>query len=227
MKITDVTLTFFAWEGLPSISYGLTIHSRGGSTVLALLTILTDEGVVGHSLLGSAIRSAEVDGRLLIQVLKPLLLGQDPLDREHIGQKLWANARATSVRVVGAVDTALWDLAGKAASMPIHQLLGSYRHALPAYVSSPLYQSEGEYSDEALRYKSQGIQAYKVHAPHPWTKDISVCESVRKAVGSDFRLMLDATGSYDYATALRVGRALEELRFYWFEDPLSDWDIYN
>jgi L-alanine-DL-glutamate epimerase-like enolase superfamily enzyme len=227
VKITDVTLTFFSWDGLPSISYGLTIHSRGGSSLLALLTILTDEGVTGYSLLGSAIRSAEVDGRLLIRILKPILIGQDPLDRERIGQKLWASARATSVRVVGAVDTALWDLAGKAANMPIHQLLGSYRHSLPAYVSSPLYSSDREYCDEAVRYKSQGIQAYKIHAPHPWATDISVCESVRKAVGSDLRLMLDATGSYDYPTALRVGRALEELRFYWFEDPLSDWDIYN
>lgn len=227
MKITDVTLTFFAWEGLPKISYGLTIHSHGGSSLLALLTISTDEGITGHSLLGSAIRSADVDGRLLIQILKPTLLGQDPLDRERLGQKLWASARATSVRVVGAVDIALWDLAGKAGNMPIHQMLGSYRHSIPAYASSPVLKSESEYCEEAQRFKSNGVQAYKIHAPHPWTKDVLVCQSVRRAVGSDFRLMLDATGSYDYPTALRVGRALEELNFYWFEDPLSEWDIYN
>jgi L-alanine-DL-glutamate epimerase-like enolase superfamily enzyme len=227
MKITDVTLTFFTWEGLPQISYGLMIPALGGTSLLALLTIVTDDGVTGNSFLGSAVRSADIDGHLLIRILKPLLVGQDPLDRERIGQKLWANVRATSVRVVGAVDVALWDLAGKAANMPIHQVLGSYRHSIPAYASSPAYNSESEYCEEALRCISQGVQAYKIHARHPWTKDISICRSVRKAVGGEYCLMFDATWSYDYPTALRVGRALEELDFYWFEDPLSEWDIYN
>jgi L-alanine-DL-glutamate epimerase-like enolase superfamily enzyme len=227
MKITDVTLTCFSWEGLPQISYGSTIQPPGGSSLLALLTIVTDEGVTGNSFLGSAIRRADIDGHLLIQNLKPLLVGQNPLDRERIGQKLWASVRATSVRVVGAVDVALWDLAGKAANMPIHQMLGSYRRSIPAYTSSPAYNSESEYCEEALRCKSLGVQAYKIHVPRPWTKDVSVCQSVRKSVGSKYRLMLDATWSYDYPTALRVGRALEELQFYWFEDPLPEWNIYN
>jgi L-alanine-DL-glutamate epimerase-like enolase superfamily enzyme len=50
---------------------------------------------------------------------------------------------------------------------------------------------------------------------------------VRKAVGDDFRLMLDSTWSYDYQDALRVGRAIEEMGYYWYEDPLADEDIYN
>ena len=50
---------------------------------------------------------------------------------------------------------------------------------------------------------------------------------MRKAVGDDFRLMLDSTWSYDYTDALRVGRAIEEMGYYWYEDPMSDEDIYN
>ena len=54
-----------------------------------------------------------------------------------------------------------------------------------------------------------------------------MCIAVRKAVGDDYRLMLDPTWSYTYTDAVRVGRAIEELGFHWYEDPLADEDIYN
>jgi len=50
---------------------------------------------------------------------------------------------------------------------------------------------------------------------------------VRKAVGDDYTVMLDSTWSYRYEEALRVGRAIEEMNFYWYEDPLADQDLYN
>ncbi|MCC2636037.1 MAG: mandelate racemase/muconate lactonizing enzyme, partial [Ramlibacter sp.] len=69
--------------------------------------------------------------------------------------------------------------------------------------------------------------AYKIHPPQAWREDIRVCEAVRKAVGDDYLLMLDAAWSYDYPAALRVGLAAQELGYYWYEDPLADNDIYN
>jgi L-alanine-DL-glutamate epimerase-like enolase superfamily enzyme len=81
--------------------------------------------------------------------------------------------------------------------------------------------------DQAQAFKAAGWQAYKIHPPRVPEHDIRVCEAVRKAVGDDYRLMLDSTWSYDYTDALRVGRAIEEMGYYWFEDPLSDEDIYN
>ena len=57
--------------------------------------------------------------------------------------------------------------------------------------------------------------------------NIKVCAAVRKAVGDDYPLMLDATWGYDYPTAVRVGRAIQDLGFYWFEDPLSEWNIHG
>jgi L-alanine-DL-glutamate epimerase-like enolase superfamily enzyme len=57
--------------------------------------------------------------------------------------------------------------------------------------------------------------------------DVAVCAAVRKAVGDDNRLMLDATWSYRYDQALRVGRAIEDLGFYWYEDPLADDDLFG
>jgi len=84
MKITDVTLTLFAWPGIPSTTYGRHTGQFGGDGQLGLLTLATDAGVEGHAFLGSAMRGAHLDGASLIEVLKPVVLGQDPLDRERL-----------------------------------------------------------------------------------------------------------------------------------------------
>jgi len=227
MKITDVALTLFAWDDIPATSYGGHTGKFSGSTRLGLLKISTDEGVEGHAFLGSAFYAADMDGAGLIRYLKPILMGQDPLDRERLYKAMWKRVRTTTVRSIGAVDIALWDIAGKAAGLPIHQLLGSYRDKVPAYISSAVLGSAQAYADEAQHYQALNLAAYKIHPPLPWRDDIRVCEAVRKAVGDDYLLMLDSTWSYDYATALRVGQAIQELGYYWYEDPLADGDIYN
>jgi L-alanine-DL-glutamate epimerase-like enolase superfamily enzyme len=122
---------------------------------------------------------------------------------------------------------ALWDIAGKAAGLPIHRLLGSYRESVPAYASSAVLPSKEAYAEEALRFKAEGWTAYKIHPPTDPVVDIEVCRAVRWAVGDEFRVMLDSTWAYQYPEALRVGKVVEELGYYWYEDPLADDDILN
>jgi len=98
---------------------------------------------------------------------------------------------------------------------------------VPAYASSQVHESAAAYVEQLTYFKSAGWSAYKIHPPQNWRDDIKVCEAVRRAAGDDFTLMLDSVWSYDYETALRVGRAIEDLGFYWYEDPLADQDIYN
>ena len=227
MKITDVTLTLFAWDDIPPTSYGAHTGRFSGGSKLGLLTITTGDGITGHAFLGSAFYPADLDGPSLMRYLKPILIGQDPLDRERLYKAMWKRVRTTTVRSIGAVDVALWDIAGKAAGLPIHRLLGSYRDRVPAYISSAVLTSPEAYAQEALHFKSINMAAYKIHPPQVWQEDIRVCEAVRKAVGDDYRLMLDSVWSYDYPAALRVGQAIEALGYYWYEDPLADADIYN
>jgi L-alanine-DL-glutamate epimerase-like enolase superfamily enzyme len=227
MKITDVTLTLFAWDNIPATSYGAHTGKFSGESRLGLLAITTDQGITGDAFLGSAFFPADMDGASLIRSLKPILLGQDPLDRERLYKAMWKRVRTTTVRAVGAADIALWDIAGKAAGLPIHRLLGSYRDRVPAYISSAVLASAQAYAEEAQHYRSLHYAAYKIHPPQSWREDIKVCEAVRKAVGDDYLLMLDAAWSYDYPAALRVGQAIEALGYYWYEDPLADADIYN
>jgi L-alanine-DL-glutamate epimerase-like enolase superfamily enzyme len=227
MKIDDVTLTLFAWDDIPATKYGGHTAEFKGRSHLGLLTVKTDEGVEGNAFLGSASRSAIHDASSLIQHLKPVVMGQNPLDRERLWHGLWQFNRSATLRAIGAVDIALWDIAGKVANLPVHQLMGSYRSSVSGYASSPVHQDIGAYVEEAQEIKEKGWTAYKIHPPTRWEEDIEVCKAVRKGVGDDYRVMLDSTWSYRYEEALRVGRAVEELNFYWYEDPLADDDILN
>ena len=227
MKIIDVTLTLFAWDDIPATTYGGHSARSAGSSDLGLLSVITDQGITGHAFLGSAMNPASTDGPGLIRHLKPMLMGQDPLDRERLNQDLWRRMRASTVRCIGACDVALWDIAGKAANQPVHRLLGTYRDKIPAYASSAVLASPEAYAAEAQQYKAGGWAAYKIHPPTRWREDIKVCEAVRRAVGDDYTIMLDSTWSYAFPEALRVGRAVEELGFHWYEDPLHDQDLYG
>ena len=227
MKITDLTVTLFAWPGIPDTTYGRHTGHFSGESQLGLVTLRTDGGVEGHAFLGSAMRGAHFDAQGLIHYLKPLVMGQDPLDRERLWQSMWSKNRNTTLRAIGAVDVALWDLGGKIANLPIHRLLGSYRTSVPAYASSAVLASPAAYAEEAARYKAAGWRAYKIHPPTNPALDIEVCRAVRSAVGNHYTVMLDSTWAYEYPDALRVGKVAEELGFYWYEDPLADDDIYN
>jgi L-alanine-DL-glutamate epimerase-like enolase superfamily enzyme len=92
-----------------------------------------------------------------------------------------------------------------------------------------------DYAAEAVHWRDQGWKGYKVHPARAWREgpalpvdaDIEICRAVREAVGDDMDLMLDSTWGYSYAEALRVGLAIQELGFLWYEDPLPPNDLHG
>ncbi len=225
MKITDISVTLFSWKGLPPVSYGAHNPTIAGNSLLGLVTVHTDGGVEGHSFLGSSFRGADLDCNALIKLLKPLAIGRNALDREAIWSAMMSRSRAVPLRAIGAIDVALWDIAGKAAGLPLHQIMGSYRNRMPVYGSSPVYGATEAYVEEALRVKAAGWAAYKIHPPVGNHTHIGVCEAVREAVGDDYGLMLDSSMVYSYPEALEVGRAIERMGYVWYEDPLPEDDM--
>lgn len=226
MKIVDLDITIFAWPNLEDTAY----HgpaTQGRETDLGLVRIVSDQGLIGEAFLGSHMKPASLDAANIVRWLKPILLGENPLDRERLNAKMHQVVRLVGMRVIGALDVALWDLGAKAAKMPLYKFLGGFKDSIPAYCSSPRLKSTKDYVDQALELKGAGWTAYKIHPPMSPDRDIEVCGAVREAVGSGFRLMLDSTWAYEYVDALRVGRAIQELDYYWYEDPLADNDIYN
>ncbi len=182
MKIDDVSLTIFAWDNIPATRYHLGSLASSASN-LGLLRIRTDEGLEGHAFLGAATNPASMDGPQLIRSLKPMLMGQNPLERERIHGAMRLVSRIVSYRTIGAVDTALWDLAGKIAKLPVHALMGTCRNSILAYASSQVLPDIAAYVDQAQTFKANGWRAYKIHPPREPDEDIKVCQAVRKAVG--------------------------------------------
>ncbi|GAA4351887.1 enolase C-terminal domain-like protein [Angustibacter luteus] len=199
---------------------------------LDLLTIATDEGIQGHTFAGGP---GEDIASVLLDVVRPMLIGLDPLD---IG-RVWAmtGRRGLPATVRGAVDVALWDIAGKAAGLPVHRLIGTVRDHAPAYIATWVHRDIPTYVDEALAYREMGFTAHKLHPltqlrhfdgkQVPVTDDIDLCAQVRAAVGDRHVLALDAAWAYDYPEAVQVGLAIEELGYAWYEDPLAADDLYG
>jgi L-alanine-DL-glutamate epimerase-like enolase superfamily enzyme len=195
---------------------------------VVLLALTSDSGQVGHATALGA-RSGLVTLTYLMDVIAPVVLGRDVTDREAIWHELWNIDRHLAffpVFLPGPVDVALWDLAAKAAGLPLYRYLGAYRSELPVYASSLFKSSANEYAEEAKRYVSRGIRAYKAHPPGGGVAiDKEVHHCVREAVGPAVTLMSDPVGEYTLEEAIAVGRDLESLGYHWFEEPFRDFEL--
>ncbi|MBT4267579.1 MAG: mandelate racemase [Deltaproteobacteria bacterium] len=227
MKITNLSVTLFAWNNIPMKSYDADVVMKTTASDLGLVRIETDQGIEGLGLLGLSMHPASLDAKHIIRFLKPILLGQDPLDRERLYQALSRTRHQVGTQAICAVDVALWDLLGKIAGMPVHRLLGTFREKIPVYASSEQHPQIEGYVEQALEVKAAGYHGYKLHPGQKWREDIAACKAVRKAVGDDFTLMLDSRAGYDIGEAVKVGRAIEEMGFMWYEDPMPYTDLYN
>jgi len=224
MKITALEVTLFKWPVEPWNAGAMTF---GGDIQLGLVTVRADSGAEGHAFLGGPSQGAGPHVGPLLDRIKPLLVGRNPLDRGAIWKAMWFQKRTVSLRAIGAVDVALWDLAGQVAGLPIHQLLGTCQTEVPAYASSAWLPDPAAYAEEAKHFHSLGWRSYKIHPHGDPQADIAICRAVREAVGEEMVLMLDSMWSYCYEESVRVGRAIEDLDFFWYEDPLPEEAIYN
>jgi L-alanine-DL-glutamate epimerase-like enolase superfamily enzyme len=233
MKITDITVERFH-------TTGNTVADADGhghpapepyETTASLTRIHTDDGVQGVCLGGNA---------AIVDIVKPLLVGRDPYYREAIWHLMNERQRlhkgTLSDKAIGAVDMALWDLAGKALGLPVYKLLGATRNKVPAYASTMCgdelsggLSTPQEYADFALACKDRGYPGFKLHTWQPpidWAPDpkmdIAACAAVREAVGPDIKLMLDPFHFYSRDQSRWIGRELEKLDYHWMEEPMDE-----
>jgi len=225
MKITDIKMHVLGSKlPLPVTSFDGLFSDSGpaGEIEFTLVRVLTDEGIEGDYIVWSEIPTARPGAlKEALRALKPHLVGEDPFNREKIWQRLgnfWYGQKGPAF---AAIDIALWDIAGKATNLPIYKLLGACREKVKAYASGgpPLPKVEAAV-DLAVKLKERGYKAMKLHP-----LSLEACRAVRGAVGDETVLIHDAVFSYDRQTALKVGRELEKLDFYWYEAPLPASDI--
>ena len=230
MKITNVIahqLTVAVNEPFTS-ARGQYYKSKGALVV----EIVTDEGIVGW---GDCYGPAAVSRSVIESLYKPALIGQDPFNVEVIWEMLYNKIKdyglsGMTISALSGVDIALWDIIGKACNQPIHRLIGgAFRSKVQAYATGFYFKNfdrlNEEAVEEALGYTSQGFKAIKMKiglGNHK--KDIARVAAVRKAVGDDVEIMVDANHSFTVPQAINIGRELERLGVSWFEEPISPED---
>jgi D-galactarolactone cycloisomerase len=244
MKITTLE-TYLLSAPLPQPVRTSTSTISRVSEVIVKLT--TDAGPVGiGEAHGPFLFQQGPDGlRSVSEILRsitPLVVGADPFETERIWQDLFA-LTYTSVRgipplarqqrplvtAISAIDIALWDLKGKAVGRPVHALLGgTLRQRVPAYVTG-FYYRDGERPDDLVReaamYVELGYRTLKVKVggltPEADAERVGV---IRKAVGADVALMLDANQGWSLPTALRAAKLCAPHGIFWLEDPMPWFD---
>jgi len=195
-----------------------------------LVQIITDEDIEGVYFGRRGTREAvEYFAKFTVRSWKNELVGEDPLNRLYLFEKLRSSIRfhTPGVEALPVIDIALWDLAGKYAKMPVYKMIGGYRDKIPAYKSGGNLPSVKDFVEDALKAKEEGFHGYKDHAYKGPKKNREIAKAVREAVGEDFLLMHDAVQQYSYSEAVTVGRKLEELGYYWFEEPVHDYNLYT
>jgi D-galactarolactone cycloisomerase len=195
---------------------------------LVVVEVETQDGTVGFGE-GLCRRGAAGYARFIEEALVPRLIGRDAADR----RALWKAMRAALsgrpggqiVEAIAAVDIALWDIAGKQAGQPIHRLLGGIgRKEVAAYASSINWLDDATVEAEVAAVLKAGFREIKVKLGHPLRDAIARAKLVRKLAGDDIALYVDANWAYDVDDALIVGRALADLGYGFFEEPIAPQD---
>lgn len=194
-----------------------------------IVTITTEDGLTGLGFtLGYDGSLAMVS--LVEQIFRPMLIGANALDTEHLWaemyrQSIQAGRRGAALRTISAIDIALWDLRGKAAGMPVMELLGVHSRHLRCYATGGYYRGGQSIDDlvrETVAVAEQGFTALKLkvgglHA----REDEQRIGAVRRALGDGIDLLLDANGGWKSAPeAIAAMDRLEEHRPYWIEEPV-------
>jgi L-alanine-DL-glutamate epimerase-like enolase superfamily enzyme len=164
--------------------------------------------------------------------IAPTLIGEDPNDIAKIWDKLcWAGASVgrsgMAVQAIGAFDVALWDLKAKRARLPLSKLLGAQRDSVRCYNTSGgfLHTPIEQLTVNTDISREKGIGGIKLKVGQPDGKiDIRRVETVRKHLGDDFPLMVDANQQWDRPTAQRMCRIMEQYNLIWIEEPLDAYD---
>ena len=233
MKITDVTTTMLLDpEGF--VIQDATIpppkHRAAGRAGL-WVHIKTDAGVEGLGV-GTGLHAIR---SVIERNLKDLLIGQDPFNIEQLWNDMFWRVRGygrkgIAFQAISAVDIGLWDLKAKALNLPLFKLLGPYRESVPIYGSGGWTNfSTDELVAEQRGYVDRGMPRIKMKVAKDFgqaeRQDVERLEAVRRAVGDNVEIFVDANNGYYAKQAIRMSRVFEDYRVGWFEEPVLADDI--
>lgn len=207
-----------------------------GSQDDLIIKVHTDEGIVGIGEVDSAPEAVaalvkRASSHAIAGSLRDQLIGEDPRDVERLWWKMYraliyVGRRGIALHALSGVDIALWDIAGKAAGKPAHELLGGARRSLVrVYASRLMPETVEEVRAAVVELCEQGFTAVKLgwgplgrDARH----DVQLAAAAKAAAG-DAEILIDAGYGYrgDLQTAISVAREFEQIGIYWLEEPFE------
>ncbi|TDE14981.1 mandelate racemase/muconate lactonizing enzyme family protein [Jiangella asiatica] len=195
-----------------------------------VVRVETDEGIVGWGESQAPV-GPEVAQAIVERVIGPAVLGHDPLATNVRFMDMYGTMRVRGqitgyqMDAIAGVDTALWDIRGKAAGLSVSELLGGrFRDVLPCYVTGLRGHSLDERLEEAVGWVEQGI-GIKPCLGFGYDDDSREITAIRDAIGDRGPLFVDGVWKYSYPEAVRIGRVYERNGVEFFESPLLPEDV--
>ncbi|MBI3281727.1 MAG: L-rhamnonate dehydratase [Acidobacteria bacterium] len=189
-----------------------------------VVEIRTDSGITGYGLGGGGGAAAYI----VDHHLRDLLVGADPLNIELLWDQMYASTslygrKGLAVMAISGIDLALWDIAGKAAGLPVYRLLGgATKERVPVYFTS----------NQPQRGLDMGMRAFKLPIDQGVAQGddgkhriVQRIAEVRGMIGPDAGLMIDCLARWDVPYTLEMDRRLAGHRLRWIEEPLYPDDL--
>jgi len=202
------------------------IHGSYGTTPAAkhiITNVLTDDGVVGfgeaspeYLWTGEDLRTCH---NCIINYVAPVLVGRDPLNVEDAAARMDA-ALTYNYQAKAAVEMALWDIVGKVAKLPLHQVWGGRMRdgiKVKFVVSGPPERA----AEMAKELVSKGFRYIKIKTGFELSTDLCRVRAVRKALSDSTPIGIDSNEGWTFQNAVRALPELEELGVSFIEQPFS------
>ena len=238
MKITSIKSHVLRYELDKELGYSQQYYKH---RTAHLVEVETDEGITGWGECFGPGNIALANKYIVEKVIQPLIKGDDPLNKEYIWHKVYnllrdSGQKGMPIQALSGIDIALWDILAKKAKLPLYQLLGGKTNSkIPVYGYGMMLQKKSVeelcelFKKEANQIKEKNFKAMKMKVGLGPKEDLKLVSAVREVIGNDFKLMVDANHAYNKNDALYVGRGLDEMEIYWFEEPVApeDYDGYK
>jgi len=208
-------------------------NGKFDNTYVTIVKIITDNGITG---IGECIAriSPRITESIVIDFFKPILIGRDPLEFESLWHDMYnmmrgrGHSRGFFIEAIAGIDIAIWDIIGKYHKLPIAKLLGgSSDKQIEVYASSLMHKEIQILEKEAESLVEKGYKAIKLKIGRGIEQDISNIKKIRKVIGYDIKLMVDANSYYKASEAIELSNKMQQYDIYWFEEPVPTDDIHG
>ena len=233
MKITSIKSHVLRYELEKELGYSQQYYKH---RTAHLVEVQTDQGITGWGECFGPGNIALANKYIVEKVIQPLVIGEDPLNKEYIWQKVYnllrdSGQKGMPIQALSGVDIALWDILGKKTNSPLYQLVGGKcNNEVPVYGYGMMLQKKSVdeliplFQEEAKHIKSKNFKAMKMKVGLGPKEDLKLVQAVKDSIGKDFKLMVDANHAYNKNDAMYVGKGLDEMDIFWFEEPVAPED---